>query len=168
MLWHNRAFLAVAAAASLTQSSHALYYGFSALDWRAAGLDGITIGLLWGLGVLVEIVLFALSPRLPPALDSTALLAIGAGGAVLRRTAMAFDPPTAALPALQCLHALSFGATHLGAMAFFARAVPKELAATAQGTTATASGIVNAAAIALSGLVYAASGSLAYLVMAGM
>ena len=166
LLWRNAALLAVVAAASLTQGSHALYYGFSTLEWRAAGLSGTAIGMLWGLGVLAEIVLFAFSARLTIA--PTVLLALGAAGAVLRWGAMAFDPPAAMLPALQCLHAASFGAAHLGAMGFLARAVPRDLAATAQGMVATASGVVMAVATGLSGPVYAASGSLAYLAMAAM
>ena len=168
LLWRQPALIAVAAAASLTQGSHALFYGFSTLEWRAAGLDGVTIGVLWGLGVVAEIVLFALSPRLSAVLNPPALMAIGAAGAIVRWAAMAFDPPLAALPALQILHSASFGAAHLGAMGFLARAVPKDLAATAQGLLATVSGIVMAAATGLSGLIYAASGSLAYLAMAAM
>ena len=165
-LWRNPAFLAVAAAASLTQGSHALYYGFSTLEWRAAGISGTTIGVLWGIGVLAEIVLFAFSARL--AIGPAMLLMIGAAGAILRWGAMAFDPPIAILLPLQILHAASFGAAHLGAMGFLARAVPRELAATAQGYVATVSGIVMASATGLSGLIYAASGSFAYLAMAAM
>ena len=165
-LWSNPAFLAVAAAASLTQGSHALYYGFSTLEWRAAGVSGTTIGLLWGIGVFAEIVLFAFSARLT--IGPTVLLMIGAVGAVLRWGAMAFDPPTAILLPLQLLHAASFGAAHLGAMGFLARAVPRELAATAQGLVATVSGLVMASATGLSGLIYGASGSQAYLLMAAM
>ncbi|HEY5607508.1 MAG TPA: MFS transporter [Alphaproteobacteria bacterium] len=167
-LLRNPVFLAVALASSLIQGSHALYYGFSTLQWRATGLDGTAIGLLWGLGVAAEIVLFALSTRLPSALRPTALMAIGGLGAVIRWSAMAFDPPAAMLPLLQVLHAASFGATHLGAMGFLARAVPRELAATAQGIVATVSGVVTASATAAAGLIYATSGSLAYLVMAAM
>jgi PPP family 3-phenylpropionic acid transporter len=81
---------------------------------------------------------------------------------------MAFDPPVALLPALQLLHAGSFAATHLGMMGFMARAVPRELAATAQGLVATWSGVVNATATFVSGFVYAATGGLAYLLMAAM
>jgi PPP family 3-phenylpropionic acid transporter len=168
VLLRNRAFLAVALAGSMIQGSHALFYGFSVLHWRAAGLDGTIIGLLWGLGVLAEIVLFALSTRLPGALAPTVLLAIGGAGALIRWSAMAFDPPAAVLPLLQLLHAASFGAAHLGAMGFLARAVPRELAATAQGIIATISGVVSASALGLSGLIYATAGSLAYLVMAAM
>ena len=111
-----RTFLAVVAAASLIQASHAVYYGFSALAWRAQGLDGAAIAALWALGVIAEIVLFALQARLPPFFTPLRLLTIGALGGALRWTAMAFDPPAAALPALQILHAASFGATHLGAL----------------------------------------------------
>jgi PPP family 3-phenylpropionic acid transporter len=168
ILLRNPAFLAVVLASSMVQGSHAFYYGFSTMDWRASGLDGRLIGMLWGLGVAAEVALFALSGRLPTRLRPTALLAIGGAGAIVRWTAMAFDPPTAMLPALQILHAASFGAAHLGMMGFLARAVPRELAATAQGFAATWSGLVNASATFVSGFAYAASGSLAYLVMAAM
>ena len=97
-LWRNPAFLAIVVAASLVQSSHAVYYGFSTIGWKAAGFDGVAIGALWALGVIAEIVLFALSGRLPPSFGPVPLLLIGAGGAVLRWTAMAFDPPGWTLP----------------------------------------------------------------------
>jgi PPP family 3-phenylpropionic acid transporter len=166
VLLRNGGFLAVVAAASLIQASHAVYYVFSTIDWRAAGLDGLSIGALWGLGVLAEIVLFALAGRLPAAIGPTALLAIGAAGAVIRWIAMAFNPPALLLPLLQCLHALSFGATHLGAMGFLARAAPTGLAATAQGYLAVALAVVMAALMMLSGLLYAAYGGFAYAAMA--
>lgn len=168
VLLRNPALILVVAVIAFVQPSHALYYGFSTVAWRGEGFDGLTIGLLWGLGVLAEIVLFALAGRLPGALAPTVLMAIGAGGAVIRWTAMAFDPPVALLIPLQCLHAASFGATHLGGMGFLARAVPKELAATAQGAIATASGIIAASATGLSGLIYAQAGNRAYLLMAAM
>ena len=168
VLLRNPMFLAIALASGMIQSSHALYYGFSTLQWRAAGLDGTIIGLLWGLGVAAEVALFALSGRLPAKLRPTTLIAIGATGAIVRWSAMAFDPPAALLPVLQLLHGGSFAATHLGLMGFMARGVPRELAATAQGFVSTWSGLVNASATFVSGFVYAASGSLAYLVMAAM
>ena len=167
-LLRNPAFVAVALASSMVQGSHAFYYGFSTLDWRAAGFDGVAIGVLWGIGVAAEIVLFAFSGRLPASLQPTTLLLIGGLGALIRWTAMAFDPPMAVLPLLQLLHACSFGAAHLGAMGFLARAVPRDRAATAQGLVATVSGIVTASATGLSGVLYAASGSLAYLLMSMM
>ena len=156
--------LAGVAAASLIQASHAVYYGFSALDWKAAGFGGGAIGALWSVGVLAEIALFAVSARLGMA--PTVLLGFGALGGVLRWGAMAFDPPALLLVPLQCLHALSFGATHLGSMGLLTRAVPSELGATAQGYFAVVLGLVMAAAMGASGALYARWGTLAYGAMA--
>jgi PPP family 3-phenylpropionic acid transporter len=164
VLLRDRAFIAIVAAASLIQASHAVYYGFSALDWRTAGLDGTAIAALWATGVVAEIVLFAASGRL--ALRPSSLLMIGAAGAVIRWGAMALDPPALLLVPLQCLHALSFGATFLGTLGAMTRTVPPELVATAQGYLAVALGLVMAAVMGLSGLLYARWGGLAYGAMA--
>lgn len=165
-LLRDPAFVAVVAAAALIQSSHAVYYGFSTLAWRAAGLNGGTIAGLWGLGVVAEIVLFALQSRLPPFFQPTVLLMVGALGAAIRWVGMAFDPPAYVLPFLQVLHALSFGATHLGAIAFIARHAPPGQGATAQGYLAIALGLAMAASMTLAGWLYGAFGSAAYGAMA--
>jgi PPP family 3-phenylpropionic acid transporter len=165
-LLRDPAFVAVLAAASLIQASHAFFYGFSAVQWRAAGLDGTVIAALWALGVLAEIVLFAMQARLPPFIEPTMLLMIGASGALVRWLAMALDPPAYVLPWLQLLHALSFGATHLGALMFLMRYAPPGQAATAQGYLAIALGLAMAAATAVSGLLYEDFGSRAYTAMA--
>lgn len=162
----DRSFLAAIAAASLIQASHAVYYGFSTLDWQSAGFDGSTIGALWALGVVAEIALFALSARLPAAITPVALLLIGAAGAVVRWGAMAAAPPAALLPALQCLHGLSFGATHLGALGLVARMAPAGAAATAQGYLAVTIGLAMAIAMAASGILYERYGGGAYAAMA--
>ena len=165
-LLHDPAFLAVLAAASLIQASHAVYYGFSALQWRGAGLDGTDVAALWALGVAAEIVLFAVSGRLPPALTPIALIMIGAAGAALRWAVMAFDPLVLLLPFLQLLHALSFGATYLGALNLVARSAPLGQGASAQGYLAITTGVAMAVAMVLSGLLYAAFGGVAYAAMA--
>ena len=160
------AFLAIVAAGCLIQASHAVYYGFSTLDWSAKGFGGVTIGVLWALGVAAEIVLFALAPRLPKSIGPVTLILIGAAGGVVRWIATAFDPPLALLAPLQMLHALSFGATHLGTMMFLSRNAPEGARAAAQGDVATANGVMMAAASALAGLLYGAGGSHAYVAMA--
>jgi MFS transporter, PPP family, 3-phenylpropionic acid transporter len=162
------AFLAIAAAGSLVQASHAVYYGFSTLDWTRQGYDGTTIGVLWALGVVAEIVLFALAGRLPQALGPAALIGIGAAGAVARWTALAFDPPAVLMAALQLLHALSFGATHLGTMLYLSRAAPEGSRAAMQGDVATANSVMMAAASVLSGVLYGIGGSFAYAAMAAL
>ena len=160
------AFAAVATAAGLIQASHAVYYGFASLDWKAAGLDATTVGVLWAVEVIAEITLFGVSGRLPRWLGPTPLLVLGALGAVLRWSVMALDPPAAALPFLQCLHAFSFGATHLGAVGFVAQAAPAGRAATAQGSLAVVLGGTMAVSMGLSGWLYQSFGSFAYAGMA--
>lgn len=166
-LLRSPVFVAAIVAGSLIQASHAFQYGFATIAWAAAGLDSVTIGALSALAVVAEIVLFAVSRRLPASLGRpTVLLLAGAAGAVLRWVMMATDPATLLLPALQCLHALSFCATHLGVMGFLNRAAPPGLAATAQGHYAIAGGVMMAAATALSGPLYGGYGHLGYAVMA--
>ena len=162
------AFLMIAAAGSLIQASHAVYYGFSTLDWTQKGFGGTTVGALWALGVAAEIVLFAFASRLPPSIGPVTLILIGAAGAIVRWIATAFDPPLALLSPLQLLHALSFGATHLGTMLFLSRAAPQGSRAAAQGDVATTNSVMMAGASALSGVLYGAGGSLAYLAMAAL
>jgi MFS transporter, PPP family, 3-phenylpropionic acid transporter len=54
-LWRSGVFVAVIVGASLIQASHAVLYGFVTLQWTMKGLDGTTIGLLWAIGVVAEI-----------------------------------------------------------------------------------------------------------------
>jgi PPP family 3-phenylpropionic acid transporter len=79
---------------------------------------------------------------------------------------MVFNPPPVLLLMLQCLHALSFGATHLGAVGFVARAAPAGLGASAQGYLAVALALVMAGAMGFSGELYARWESGAYWAMA--
>ena len=57
-------FVLFMVATGLCQASHAVLYSFGTLTWRAAGIDDVTISLLWGLSVAVEIVLMLFSGRL--------------------------------------------------------------------------------------------------------
>jgi PPP family 3-phenylpropionic acid transporter len=58
-----RLFLLFLLAASLIQASHALYYSFGSLNWRAQGIPDGVIGMLWSVGVIAEVALFAVSGR---------------------------------------------------------------------------------------------------------
>ena len=165
-LWRNSRFVAVVIAASLIQSSHAVYYGFSTIAWKAAGFDGVTIGALWALGVAAEILLFALASRLPPGFGPIPLLILGGVGATIRWVGLAFDPTGWTLPVLQLLHALSFGATHLGAVAFVAHAAPEGRGATAQGYFSVVQGVTLSASMLLAGVLYQAVGAASYGAMA--
>jgi PPP family 3-phenylpropionic acid transporter len=168
-LLRDPVFLAVIFSASLIQASHAFLYAFATIAWERAGLDSTTIGTLAALAVIAEIVLFAMSRRFRGAVaQPTVLIIIGAAGALLRWIAMAWDPPVLWLPVLQCLHAFSFAATHLGVIGFLNRAAPPGLAATAQGYYAIVGGVAMAVATASSGPLYDTYGHLGYIAMAAV
>ena len=80
----DRRMLILLATAGLLQASHAAYYGFSALSWRTAGYGEGTIAALWSLGVVAEIVLFALAKPISRQVGPRGLLALAALGGVVR------------------------------------------------------------------------------------
>ncbi|MDR8241731.1 3-phenylpropionate MFS transporter, partial [Acinetobacter baumannii] len=47
----------------LLQGAHAAYSGFSAIYWQQAGYSASAVGYLWSLGVVAEVVIFALSKK---------------------------------------------------------------------------------------------------------
>jgi PPP family 3-phenylpropionic acid transporter len=165
-LLRDPAFLAIIVAAALIQGSHAAYYAFASITWQASGLDGLTIAGLWVLGVLAEIVVFALSPRftLAPAL----LVVIGGLSAVARWLITAQEPSVAVLSVVQLAHGLTYGLTQVGVMGLLVRHVPGHVMARGQGYLAACGGIVSGTASVVSGLVYAGYGQRVYYVMAAM
>jgi len=166
-LLRNRRFLLFLGAASLLQASHAAYYGFSALHWQAAGLSEVTIGWLWAEGVIAEVLLFAFSGAVLARAGPAALLMLAAGAGMLRWTVLAASTDLSFLIAVQALHGLTFGAAHLGAMHFVARAAPPGLTATAQSLySAVSGGIAMGLAMLLAGALYEAAAGGAFLAMA--
>jgi PPP family 3-phenylpropionic acid transporter len=162
-LAHAPVFLLFLFAASLIQASHALYYSFGTLHWRAEGIADSAIGVLWSIGVIAEVGLFTASARVIAAVGTARLLMLAGLAAALRWGVMAFDPPLLVLGPLQTLHAMSFGAAHVAAIHFLTHAVPEERAATAQGVYAAAvAGIALGSATLASGPLYASFAGAAY------
>ena len=165
-LLRDPGFVAIIVAAALIQGSHAAYYTFASITWQGAGLGGLTIAGLWVLGVLAEIVVFALSPRftLPP----SALVVIGGLSALARWLITAQEPSVAVLAVVQLAHGLTYGITQVGTMGLLVRHVPAHAMARGQGYFAACSGLVTSGASILSGAVYARHGQGVYYVMAAM
>ncbi|WP_029583444.1 MFS transporter [Bradyrhizobium sp. URHD0069] len=159
-------FLAIIAASALIQGSHAAYYIFASIAWQQSGLGGLTIAGLWSLGVLAEIVVFALSPRFT--LSPAVLVVIAALSAVARWSITAQDLPIAILAVVQLAHGLTFGLTQVGTMSLLVRNVPVHMMARGQGYLAACTGIVVSSASILSGVIYARYGQGVYYVMAAM
>jgi PPP family 3-phenylpropionic acid transporter len=165
-LLRDPGFLAIIVTSALIQGSHAAYYIFASIAWQQAGLGGLTIAGLWSLGVIAEIVVFALSPRftLPPVI----LVVIAALSAVARWVITAQEPPLAILATVQLAHGLTFGLTQVGTMGLLVRYVPGHVMARGQGYLAACSGIVSSSMSILSGAIYAQYGQGVYYAMAAM
>jgi PPP family 3-phenylpropionic acid transporter len=165
-LLRDPGFLVIIVASALIQSSHAAYYIFASIAWQQAGFSGLTIAGLWTLGVIAEIVLFALSPRFT--LPSAVLVVIAAASAVARWTITAQDPPLPILAMVQLGHGLTFGLTQVGIMGLMVRQVPAHVMARGQGYLTACGGIFASTTSILCGMIYARYGQGVYYMMAAM
>ena len=166
-LVRNRVFVVFLCAAGLVQASHAAYYGFATLHWRAAGLGDVVIGALWAEGVVAEIVLFAFSGAVVARLGPMRLLGIAAIAGIVRWSVLGLTSDLGVLVAIQLLHAFTFAAAHLAAMHFLQRAIPADNSATAQSLYAGfAMGIATGFAMIVAGQLYAIYGGAAFQAMA--
>jgi PPP family 3-phenylpropionic acid transporter len=155
----SRPFLMFLIAIGCTHGAHATFYTFGALYWQSQGLSAAWVGTLWAIGVSAEVALFAFSAPIARRLGPVQLIVAGAGASVVRWTVMALDPPLAVLVPLQALHALTYGAAHLGAILFIARAVPQKGMGSAQAFYAVmAAGLVLGIVGLASGAVYESFG----------
>jgi PPP family 3-phenylpropionic acid transporter len=166
-LLRSRTFLLFLTGAGLTQASHAAFYTFGTLHWRALGLSTAWSGMLWAVSIVAEIALFAFSAAVVRRIGPVQLIVLGAGAAVLRWLIMGLDPALFVLLPLQTLHALTFGATHIGAIHFIGRGVPEAQAGTAQALYASITGGIATGGVTLMvGPVYAACAGRVYWAMA--
>jgi PPP family 3-phenylpropionic acid transporter len=169
MLMTDPAFLLFLGATAAIQSSHAVYYAFGTLHWRELGHSEAVIGWLWAEGVIAEILLFAFGTALGARLNPARLLMVAGLAGLVRWTGTAMAESVPALAVLQVLHALTFGAAHLAAMQYIARAIPIDRSATAQALYgALATGMCTALAMILAGAAYDRLNAGAYFTMAAM
>lgn len=166
-LLRDKRFMTFVLAATCVQSTHAVYYTFGTLNWQAAGHSEDLIGLLWAVGVIAEILLFAFGRWLMTYLSAMRLIALGGLAGLIRWSVTGYTDEVAILFAMQILHAFTFGAAHLGAIHFIANQVDPAVSATAQSLYgAIVMGAGMGLAMLLSGMLYANFGGQAYYAMA--
>ena len=162
----GRNFRLALLASALIQGSHAAYYGFASLYWRAAGIPDAVIGLLIAEGIIAEIALFIWGRALVERLGPAGLTAIAAASCILRWTVTAFTTAIPLLACVQLLHAATFACQHLSAMLVL-RTLPHPRASTAQTMLASLGFAAPTGALVwLSGQIYGAAGGLVFLLMA--
>ncbi|MDQ6998735.1 MAG: MFS transporter [Mariprofundus sp.] len=129
----SKTFYTLLAISFIMQVSHGAYYGFFSLYLAEAGYSGGQIGLYWVIGVVAEIILMwrwskALQAAAPALVFTICLLL-----ASLRWLGIALTTDPVLLILLQLLHAASFAAFHVAAIAWVKRLAPDSRHAAAQG-----------------------------------
>jgi PPP family 3-phenylpropionic acid transporter len=130
----DRTIAALLACGFCMAAAHGTLYAFLSLHLERSGYRATTIGALWTLGVLAEIVVFIFLPQLFRRFPLSTLLAASFACAVARFLALGWlaQVPWVLILA-QLLHAATFGAFHAAAVAAVHRLFPQ--AAHARGQT---------------------------------
>ncbi|MBD2792922.1 3-phenylpropionate MFS transporter [Xenorhabdus szentirmaii] len=103
---------------TLLQAAHAGYYSFSAIYWENAGYSSSTIGYLWSLGVMSEVLVFTFSKQLFRRWSARNLFLLSGICGILRWGLMGASTELYALIIVQLLHCGTFTVCHLAAMRF--------------------------------------------------
>jgi PPP family 3-phenylpropionic acid transporter len=111
------AILAFFVAVFLMQAGHGPYYAFYSIYLEAHGYSKITTGLLWGVGVLAEVLLFLFMHRLLKHSEASRILVVSLLLAAVRWLMVGYFPDSLwVLFAAQLLHAATFGSFHAAAI----------------------------------------------------
>ncbi|MCX5493547.1 MFS transporter [Kaistia dalseonensis] len=161
----NPGFLVIIGSSALIQASHCVFYSFGTIHWQELGFSGGEIGMLWAMGVIAEICMFAVAGYAFRIFKPETLIMIGAVAAVIRWALFPFITSFSLSLITQGFHALTFGAAFTGVQLAIARRMPDEITASAQGFWQVLTGVAMAAATLLAGPLYAQFGVWAFPVM---
>lgn len=143
----------------MMQLSHGAYYGFFSLYLADAGYSGWQIGIYWVIGVAAEIILMWRWTRQIQSLSPRLIFSICLALAAIRWLGMAITDEPVTLALLQLLHAASFAAFHVAAIAWVRRLAPTGRHAAAQGLfSATGFGLGSTVGIMAAGVIVEAFG----------
>jgi PPP family 3-phenylpropionic acid transporter len=151
-------------------AAHAALYAFFTLHLQAAGYGGMAIGVLWTLGVVAEIFVFALLPALFRRYTLSAVLMFSFLCAVVRFVAIGWGVSHLWLLGLvQVLHAATFGTFHAASVAAVQRLFPGPALGRGQGLFSSASyGAGGAAGALVAGWSWQAAGPEATFTLAAL
>jgi len=143
----------------LMQVSHGPYYTFFSIHLETLGYERGTIGLLWALGVIAEILIFLVMAKLLKHFSVRQVLATSFLLAAVRWMLLGtLADHLAVLLVAQLLHAATFGSFHAAAIYFVQRSFGHRQQGQGQALYATLAGIGGALGALYSGYSWASLG----------
>lgn len=110
--------LSVLIGCCLMVSAHSVYYSFFSIFLEERGYSKTLIGILWAVGVLCEILMFAVMPKLTARFSLKQILLISLALAVMRFAMIGLGTSSLWILLLaQTLHAATFGSFHVASIA---------------------------------------------------
>lgn len=110
------ALVRLLAACALMQASHGTYYTFYSIRLHEIGFGEATVGALWALAVLCEVVLLLRIDGILARFGTGTVLRLSLLVAVVRWVTIASASSLPVLAAAQALHALTYAAFHVAAL----------------------------------------------------
>lgn len=153
----------------LMQVSHGPYYSFLSIYLGELGYSRTVTGWLWSLGVLAEIVLFLLMPRILLRFSVRQILLASFLLASIRWLMLGVLADRLYwLLLIQLLHAATFGCFHIGAMQFVQQRFPRGRQGMGQSLYVSLSGVGAAAGALYAGYLWQPAGAFATFAVASL
>ena len=125
-LWRRPGVRSLLLVTLLMQLGFGPFYVFYTLHLRAQGHNGTAVGLLWAIGVICEVAMFWLAPRLLRRFGAWPVMVVCMGVTVVRWLVVAWLGASFGWMALaQAGHAFSFAAFHASCMRRMAELFPE-------------------------------------------
>ena len=153
---------------ALLMGSNSMLLGFGAIQWSAKGISNGSIGVIFAIAAVSEVLVFVVAQTLLGKRSEVWLLVIGAAVTILRWLAMATDPGLGFLVVIALLQGPAGTTLIAGGILYIARRFPTHLVATANGVNAVMVGACASAVTFAAGYLWESLGALAYLPMAAM
>lgn len=167
-LLKNPTTLRVMLSVGLIQGSHAAYYVYSTIYWTSIGISVSQTGILWGIGVLSEIVLFFFSRRLFQNWKVGTIFSFSALVCIVRWAGLSHMTTFWEIVPFQLMHSLTYAACHY-AIVRYITTQPQNHIAKLQGLyNGLSNGALMALFSAIAGVIYPISPSMTFLLMSAV
>ena len=138
-LLKNRTFIYFIIISMISRIADGPYYSFFSIHLKNLGFSEKYIGIAWSVGVLGEIALFIIGPKLIKKFNLKTILFAAYFGGIVRWSIIAFAKTSTIIIFSQLFHALTFGAFYIASVTFIEEITPPEFRATAQSIFASLS-----------------------------